>query len=134
MVDLKPLAEANTFGQVAMTALTGSDQMLVYSSYDLVLRQWTVEIDLHRKRLRRFRQWFGFWIKTVVDCPFDDCVAVGTAEYNSDGHMTYGAYFKLKDGSWHAIPTRANSFEAAASVIRQVSAATGIPRLDIKYS
>jgi len=117
-----------------MTALTSSDQMLVYCSHDLAFRQWTFEIDRDQKRLRLFRQWFGLWGRTVVDCPFEDCVAVGTVEYNSDGYMTYGAYFKLIDGSWHAIPTRGNSFEAAASVVRQVSGAIGIPRLDIKYS
>jgi hypothetical protein len=26
----------------------------------------------------------------------DECVALGTVEYNTDGHISYGTYFKLK--------------------------------------
>jgi hypothetical protein len=134
MLCFTPPTDANTIGRVAMTAVAGSDRTLIYRSYDLAFRRWTVEIDLRDRRLRLSRQWFGLWGGTVVvDCRFDDCVAVGTVEYNSDGYMTYGTYFKLTDGSWHAIPLRGNSFEAAG-VVRQVSAATGIARLDIKYS
>jgi len=70
----------------------------------------------------------------VIDCSLDDCIAVGTVEYNTDGHITYGTYFKLRDGSWHAIPVQGHSFEEALAVVKDVSAATEIPRLDIKYS
>lgn len=95
---------------------------------------WTAEIDLGNKRLRLLRRWFGRWTRTMVDCSLDDCVSVGTVEYNTDGCITYGTYFKLSSGSWHAIPLQGHSFEEALKVVKEVAAATGIPRLDIKYS
>jgi hypothetical protein len=70
----------------------------------------------------------------MVDCSLDDCVSVGTVEYNTDGCITYGTYFKLSSGSWHAIPLQGHSFEEALKAVKEVAAATGIPRLDIKYS
>jgi len=42
-----------------------------------------------------------------------DCVAVGTVEYNTDEHINYGTYFKLRNGNWHAIPVKRDSFEKA---------------------
>ncbi|GAC1332183.1 MAG: hypothetical protein NVS2B1_01320 [Bradyrhizobium sp.] len=95
---------------------------------------WTAEIDLGNKRLRLLRRWLGRWTRTIVDCSLDDCVALGTVEYNADGYITYGTYFKLSSGSWYAIPLQGRSFEEALKVVKEVTAATGIPRLDIKYS
>jgi hypothetical protein len=59
---------------------------------------------------------------------------MGTVEYNTEGYITYGTYFKLGSGSWYAIPVQDRSFEEALKVVKEVAAATGIPRLDIKYS
>jgi hypothetical protein len=111
-----------------------TSRTLVYQSRRGWLRQWTAEIDLAMKRLRLSRVWFGRWEKTAVDCSLDDCIALGTVEYNTEGHITYGTYFKLRDGSWHAIPVEGSSFEEALAVVKEVTAATNIPRLDIKYS
>ena len=70
----------------------------------------------------------------MVDCSLDDCVALGTVEYNTDGWISYGTYFKLSTGSWYAFPSQGHSFEDALKVVKEVAAATGIPRVDIKYS
>jgi hypothetical protein len=107
---------------------------LVYESRGGLFSQWIAEIDPGMRRLRLLRRWFGRWTRTVIDCSLDDCVSLGTVEYNTDGHVSYGTYFKLGDGSWHAIPVKGPSFEDALQVVKQVSAATNIPRLDIKYS
>jgi hypothetical protein len=109
-------------------------QILVFASRSGWPVQWIVEIDPVMKRLRLLRQRFGRWTKTMIDCSLDECVSVGTVEYSAEGHLTYGTYFKLKDGSWHAIPVRGNSFAKALEVVKQVSSATGIPRVDVKYS
>jgi hypothetical protein len=109
-----------------------SSRTLVYQSGGL-FTQWVAEIDPVTKRLRLSRRWFGRR-KTVVDCSLDDCVSVGTVEYNTEGHLAYGTYFKLKNGDWHAIPLEGNSFEEALSVVKQVSAKTGIPILAVKFS
>jgi hypothetical protein len=111
-----------------------SGRTLVYEQGSGWLIQWTAEIDPAMRRLRLSRQWFGRWTKTAVDCSLDDCISVGTIEYDNDGHITYGTYFKLRNGNWHAIPIRGNSFEAALQVVKEISAATRIPRLDVKYS
>jgi hypothetical protein len=111
-----------------------SRRTLVYQSGSGWLIQWTAEIDPATRRLQLSRMWFGRWTRTVVDCSLDDCVSVGTVEYDNDGHITYGTYFKLRNGNWHAIPIRGHSFEEALKVVKEVSAATRIPRLDIKYS
>jgi hypothetical protein len=111
-----------------------ASRTLVYKSRRGWPRQWTAEIDLAMKRLRLSRRWFGRWEKTVVDCSLDDCIALGTVEYNTEGNITYGTYFKLRDGGWHAIPVKGHSFEEALAVVKEVSVATKIPRLDIKYS
>jgi len=113
--------------------LAQSGQTLVYQSSNAVYH-WTAEIDLAAWRLRLTRRWFGRWSRTVVDCSLGDCVSVGTVEYNTDGHISYGTYIKLSDGNWHAIPLKGSSFDEASKVVRQVAAATKIPRLDIKYS
>jgi hypothetical protein len=117
-----------------MNSSAQSSRALVYESRGGLLSQWVAEIDPALRRLRLFRRWFSGWDRTVIDCSLDDCVALGTVEYNNDGYLVYGTYFKLRDGSWHAIPVKGSSFKEALEVVKQVSAATGIPRLDIKYS
>jgi hypothetical protein len=111
-----------------------SGRTLVYETGSGWPLQWAAEIDPAMRTLRLSRRWFGRWTKIVVDCSLDDCVSVGTVEYNTDGHITYGTYFKLRDGNWYAIPIKDYSFEEALKVVKEVSAATRIPRLDIKYS
>jgi hypothetical protein len=96
-------------------------------------RQWTTEVDLAARRLKISRRSFGRWTKTIVDRPFDECSMLGTIEYNTDGHISYGVYVQLKDGARHAIPLKDSTFNEAARVATQVSDATGIPRLDIKF-
>jgi hypothetical protein len=100
-----------------------------------ITRQWTAEIDLDTRRLRIFRVFFGRWQREIVDCSLDECCAVGTIQYDNDGHFSYGVYVRLKSGARHAIPLRSSTFmgstlSEAASVASQLSAATGIPRLD----
>ncbi len=101
-----------------------------------ITRQWTAEIDLDTRRLRIFPNSFGRWKREIVDCSLDECCAVGTIEYNNDGHFSYGVYVRLKSGARHAIPLGSSTFmgsstfSEAANVASQLSAATGIPRLD----
>ncbi|MGJ4951600.1 hypothetical protein [Bradyrhizobium sp. HKCCYLS20291] len=105
---------------------------LVYESRGFIFKR-LAEIDLAARRVRLLRTSFWGWTKTIVDCSLDDCVALGTVEYSADGPPWYGTYFKLRNGSWYAIPTTDVSFKTASAVVREVSAATGIPRLDIRY-
>jgi hypothetical protein len=111
---------------------------IVYASILLltITRQWTAEIDLDTRRLRIFRRSFGRWRQNIVDCSLDECTALGTIVYGNDGHFSYGVYVRLKSGARHAIPlgnpifTGSSTFSEAANVASQLSAATGIPRLD----
>jgi hypothetical protein len=101
--------------------------------FQLATRQWIAEIDLTTRRLMIFRRSFGRWTKAIVDCSLDECIAVGTIEYETDGHYSYGAYVQLADGRRHAIPLTNSSFGEAARVVSQLSAATGIQRLDTRF-
>ncbi|SDJ21682.1 MULTISPECIES: hypothetical protein [Bradyrhizobium] len=111
---------------------------VVYTSilFLTITRQWTAEIDLDTRRLRIFRRSFGRWRRSIVDCSLDECTALGTIVYGNDGHFSYGVYVRLKSGARHAIPLGnpifmgSSTFSEAASVASQLSAATGIPRLD----
>jgi hypothetical protein len=94
-------------------------------------RRWTTEIDLTTRRIRVSRRSFGRWTNTTLDCPFDECSALGTFEYDTEGHLSYNVYVKLKDGTRHAIPLSDSTLSDAARVASQLSDATGIPRLDI---
>lgn len=96
-----------------------------------VSRRQIAEVDFEARRLRISRRWFGRWTRTVVDCPFDECSALGTFETDADGHLSYSAYVKLKNGTRHAIPLQDSTLSEAARVASQLSTATGIPRLDI---
>jgi hypothetical protein len=110
---------------------------IVFSSilFLKITRQWTAEIDLDTRRLRIFPRSFGRWKREIVDCSLDECRALGTTAYDNDGHF-YGVYMRLKSGARHAIPLGSSTFmggstfSEAASVAAQLSAATGIPRLD----
>src|SRR5258708_14795891 len=55
-----------------------------------ITRQWTAEIDLDTRRLRIFRVFFGRWWLATVNCSLDECTALGTIEYDNDGHFSYG--------------------------------------------
>jgi hypothetical protein len=120
----------NAAGLVAMLIFFASILFLK------ITRQWTAEIDLDTRRLRIFRRSFGRWRRDIVDCSLDECTALGTIEYDNDGHFSYGVYVRLKSGVRHAIPLGSSTFmgsstfSEAASVVSQLSAATGIPRLD----
>lgn len=96
-------------------------------------RRWIAEIDLSARTLRIFRRSLGRWTRTVVDCPLDQCRRLGRIEYETDGHLSYGVYVELINGSRHAIPLKDSSFEEAGRVASQLSEATGISRLDTKF-
>jgi len=107
---------------------------LTYTAHDVLRRRWITEIDGKARRLRIKRQCFGLKPKTIADCALEECVAVGTIEYpNTEGPASYGVYVDLKNGRRHPIPHTDNSLDAAACVANEVSAATGLPRLDIAY-
>jgi hypothetical protein len=111
---------------------------IVYASilFLKITRQWTAEIDLDKRRLRIFRRSFGRWRRNIVDCSLDECSALGTIVHDNGEHFSYGVYVRLKSGARHAIPFGSFTFmgssalSEAASVASQLSAATGIPRLD----
>jgi hypothetical protein len=112
---------------------------IVYASilFLTITRQWTAEIDLDARRLRIFRRSFGRWRRNIVDCSLDECTALGTIVHDNGEHFSYGVYVRLKSGARHTIPLGSSIFPGsstlseAASVASQLSAATGIPRLDI---
>jgi hypothetical protein len=111
---------------------------IVYASilFLTITRQWTAEIDLDTRRLRIFRRSFGRWKREIVDCSLDECTALGTIVYDNGELFSYGVYVRLKSGARHAIPLGSSifmgssTFSEAANVASQLSAATGIPRLD----
>lgn len=97
------------------------------------LRQWTAEFDVAKRRLKIVKRWLGRSPKTIVDCSFDECTAVGTIEYQGEDGPTYGTYVQLKNGKLHGIPSYDYSFEAAVRTVKELSAATRIPRRDTRY-
>jgi hypothetical protein len=104
-----------------------------YILFRLVTRQWIAEIDLVTRRLRISQLSFGQWTKAIVNCPLEECSKVGTIEYNTDGHVSYGVYVELKRGTRHAIPLQSSTFREATRVASELTEATGIPRLDTKF-
>ena len=100
--------------------------------FRLATRQWIAEVDLATRRLKISRLSFGRWRKAIVDCRFDECSKLGTIEYDTDGHISYGVYVELKRGTRHAIPLQSSKFNEATKVAAKLMAATGIPRLDTK--
>jgi hypothetical protein len=120
----------------SMSANAGAVLVFIFIAFIIgvsMSRQWTAEIDMAARRLRISRLSFGRWTKTIVDCPLDQCDAFGTIEYNAEGKISYGAYVQLKSGRKHAIPLKDSTFREAARVASQLSAATGIPRLDTRF-
>ena len=131
---------AAIFVFVAVSESTSSDLrgggafLLVLFACILLLdssRQWIAEFDLAARRIRIFRRSFGRWTKITVDCPFDQCSALGTFEYDSDGHRSYSVYVRSQSGTRHTIPTTNSTLNEAARVASELAASTGIPRLDI---
>jgi len=108
--------------------------LLVLIAYGAFLhgpRQWIAEIDLTARRLRVYRYSFDRRTRITVDCSLDECSALGTFEYDTDGHLSYSVYVKSKDGRRHAIPIANSTLNEATRVASRLSASTGIPRLDI---
>jgi len=93
--------------------------------------RWTVEFDLATRRLKIVRRSLGRWTTTIVDCSFDECIALGTFEYNTEGHLAYDVYVRSASGTRHAIPIPHSTLNEAARIASELSASTGIPRLDI---
>lgn len=96
-------------------------------------RRWTAEINPATQRLTIYRQFLGGRTKAVVDCPFDDCSKLGTIRYDTDGHLSYGVYVEFKRGGRNAIPLQDSTFQEASRVASELSAVTGIPRVDTMY-
>lgn len=107
--------------------------LLACMFFSIASQRTTVHIDLRARRLRIVRRYFGRWGKTIVDCPLDQCRAVGRIEYESDGHASYGVYVELASGRRHDIPVKEKTVQEAGRVAARLSDATGIPRLDTKF-
>jgi hypothetical protein len=107
--------------------------LLACMFFSIASQRTTVEIDLRARRLKIFRRFFGRWIKTIVDCPLDQCRALGRIEYETDGHASYGVYVELLSGRRHDIPIKEKTVQESGRVAARLSDATGIPRLDTKF-
>ncbi|EJN13844.1 hypothetical protein PMI42_02586 [Bradyrhizobium sp. YR681] len=107
--------------------------LLLLAFFWIAYKRTTVQIDLRTRRLQIFRRLIGPWIKTVVDCPLDQCRALGRIEYETDGHVSYGVYVELVTGRRHDIPIQESTIQEAGRVAARLSDATGIPRLDTKF-
>jgi hypothetical protein len=106
---------------------------MIYTAPDFLRRQWTTDVNTAARRLTISRRWFGLRPKTMVDCSFDQCEALGVIEYNTEGRLTHGVYVQLQNGKRHAIPIAGSSYEEASTVASEVSRATGISRRDTSY-
>ncbi|MGY4434716.1 hypothetical protein ACVWWO_007193 [Bradyrhizobium sp. F1.13.1] len=106
--------------------------LLACMFFSIASQRTIVHIDLRARRLTILRRLFGRWGKTIVDCPLDQCRALGRIEYESDGHASYGVYVELLSGSRHDIPVREATIQEAGRVAARLAEATGIPRLDTK--
>ena len=98
----------------------------------IAARRWIAEIDLRARTLRISRRSFGRRKRTIVDCTLDQCRQLGRIEYETDGHLSYGVYVEIADGTRHGIPLSDSTFQGAGRVAAELSEATGIPRLDTK--
>ena len=96
-------------------------------------RRWIAEIDLRARTLTISRRSFGRWTKTSVHCALDQCRRLGRIEYETDGHLSYGVYVELTDGTRHAIPLKDSTLQEAGRVASQLSDLTKIPRLDARF-
>jgi hypothetical protein len=111
----------------------GRGRSLIYTAPDILRRHWITEIDTEARRLKIARRWLRLKPKTIVDCSLDECAAVGTIEYKSEGPASYGIYVEMKTGRRHGIPQTDHLYDAAAKVATELSAATGLPRRDTTY-
>jgi hypothetical protein len=73
---------------------------------------------------------FGRPDKLILDCPLDQCRAIGRIGYEIDGHASYGVYVELLSGRRHDIPVKEKTVQEAGRVAARLSDVTGIPRLD----
>jgi hypothetical protein len=108
--------------------------LLIASLFSIVASSRRIaEIDLRARTLRVSRRSFGRWTKASVHCSLDQCRRLGRIEYETDGHLSYGVYVELTDGTRHAIPLRDSTFQEAGRVASQISDLTAIPRLDARF-
>jgi hypothetical protein len=107
--------------------------LLACMFFSIASQRTTVHIDLRARRLRILRRFLGRWGKTIVDCPFDQCRAIGRIEYENDGPSSYGVYVELLSGRQHDIPVKERTVQEAGRVAAQLANVTGIPRLDTKF-
>jgi hypothetical protein len=108
--------------------------LLMASMFSIIAsRRWIAEIDLRARTLRISRRSFGRWTKTSVHCSLDQCRRLGRIEYETDGHLSYGVYVELTDGTRHAIPLRDSTLQEAGRVASQISDLTAISRLDVRF-
>jgi hypothetical protein len=107
--------------------------LLACMFFSIASQRTTVHIDLRARRLTILRRLLGRWGRTIVDCPLDQCRALGRIECESDGHASYGVYVELLSGRRHDIPVNDTTIQEAGRVAARLAEATGIPRLDTKY-
>jgi hypothetical protein len=120
-----------TFATPGGTA--GSVMVLVFMAIIFLLavtRRRTVEFDLVDRKLTITQSRFGRPNKLILDCPLDQCRALGRIGYETDGHASYGVYVELLSGRRHDIPVKEKTVQEAGGVAARLSDATGIPRLD----
>jgi hypothetical protein len=123
---ITPLMPENASVLVAM--------LFVFSIFSVhASRQWTTEVNTESRTLKIFRRPFGLWEKTILNCRFEDCSALGIIECETEGVFSYEVYIQYKFGEQHLMPLKNSTYEAAARIAMQLSVATGIPRLDTKY-
>lgn len=96
-----------------------------------VTRRRIVEFDLVDRKLTITQSWFGPPNKLILDCPLDQCRALGRIGYETDGHASYGVYVELLSGRRYDIPVNEKTIQEAGRVAARLSDASGIPRLDI---
>ena len=92
-----------------------------------VARRSVLEIDLTTRRLRLTRSCLTLWTRTIVDRRFEECRALGTILYNTDGRYTWTAFFQVENSQRHAIPLPRMAFAETKAFVRDLSAKTGIP-------
>jgi hypothetical protein len=121
---------------VARTGAAAGVIVLVLLAIFLLLtatRRRIVEFDLVARKLTMSHSRFRRPNKVILDCPFDQCRALGRIEYDSDGHVSYGVYVELVSGRRHDIPITESTIQEAGRIAARLSDATGIPRLDTKF-
>jgi hypothetical protein len=99
---------------------------------------WSIEIDPAGRKLTIWKASLLSWLTTFRwqtvynDCTFDECSSVGTVptKYDSEAEIvSFGVYLDFRAGR-EVIP--AGSLVEASRLASELSAATGIPRHDVK--